>query len=448
MVARERYKCKKVKYGRRRFQCLVPTGVPANNHRILPEQSKVFAASSLWCTYSKLKTILRVREKVDVSSFTNVVSFLKKMSVRHVPRKSNVLSRSQIDEFLLNAPDDVFLLIKVVTAFGVFGAYRRQELHDLCFNDVKVEGSVLVFKVRQRQDFETLVLNEEQNAKGMIDCEGCNRKEGYCIQLAYFPAYCESRNGHSRHSYFEIAAFCLFCSRTGALDLGIAITKSVPVRNMVHSIITVLYTCARLEHSKSASSVKDIMTGRDGILGEGLCHSVSGWLKVKNLRGWSESEFQIRGEIRWKNMASSWHKLQRCNMQVVREPHVAPKLNYTARMYWLEYKTTQANISLRKYTAKGRKQGVTILRGVNSSLKSGSCEKYLCCFTNKHFCRGVFASTGRLYNDQQITYSTQHLEDGVRFYFVVEERTLKAINPEVGTLSEALCLPSPHPPML
>ncbi|PSN57495.1 hypothetical protein C0J52_01607 [Blattella germanica] len=66
------------------------------------------------------------------------------MSVRHVPRKSNVLSRSQIDEFLLNAPDDVFLLIKVVIAFGVFGAYRRQELHDLCFNDVKVEGSVLV----------------------------------------------------------------------------------------------------------------------------------------------------------------------------------------------------------------------------------------------------------------------------------------------------------------
>ncbi|PSN43074.1 hypothetical protein C0J52_11447, partial [Blattella germanica] len=111
--------------------------------------SKVFAASSLWCTYSKLKTILRVREKVDVSSFTNVVSFLKKMSVRHVPRKSNVLSRSQIDEFLLNAPDDVFLLINVVIAFGVFGAYRRQELHDLCFNDVKVEGSVLVYPLKK-----------------------------------------------------------------------------------------------------------------------------------------------------------------------------------------------------------------------------------------------------------------------------------------------------------
>ncbi|PSN52592.1 hypothetical protein C0J52_22325 [Blattella germanica] len=118
-----------------------------------PSRSKVFAASSLWCTYSKLKTILRVREKVDVSSFTNVVSFLKKMSVRHVPRKSNVLSRSQIDEFLLNAPDDVFLLIKVVIAFGVFGAYRRQELHDLCFNDVKVEGSVLVGLQPKRANF-------------------------------------------------------------------------------------------------------------------------------------------------------------------------------------------------------------------------------------------------------------------------------------------------------
>ncbi|PSN52463.1 hypothetical protein C0J52_14989 [Blattella germanica] len=133
--------------------------------------SKVFAASSLWCTYSKLKTILRVREKVDVSSFTNVVSFLKKMSVRHVPRKSNVLSRSQIDEFLLNAPDDVFLLIKVVIAFGVFGAYRRQELHDLCFNDVKVEGSILVnitiylvqYKLRKICDKE----NNESNFKAI-----------------------------------------------------------------------------------------------------------------------------------------------------------------------------------------------------------------------------------------------------------------------------------------
>ncbi|PSN37934.1 hypothetical protein C0J52_12238 [Blattella germanica] len=137
-------------------QCLI-TGTCINS-----QKSKVFAASSLWCTYSKLKTILRVREKVDVSSFTNVVSFLKKMSVRHVPRKSNVLSRSQIDEFLLNAPDDVFLLIKVVTAFGVFGACRRQELHDLCFNDVKVEGSVLVVRIAQTKNYKPRSLGFQQ----------------------------------------------------------------------------------------------------------------------------------------------------------------------------------------------------------------------------------------------------------------------------------------------
>ncbi|PSN38514.1 hypothetical protein C0J52_22136, partial [Blattella germanica] len=130
--------------------------------------SKVFAASSLWCTYSKLKTILRVREKVDVSSFTNVVSFLKKMSVRHVPRKSNVLSRSQIDEFLLNAPDDVFLLIKVVIAFGVFGAYRRQELHDLCFNDVKVEGSVLVVHEISKLKKNNVMVSEYFSSKNRL----------------------------------------------------------------------------------------------------------------------------------------------------------------------------------------------------------------------------------------------------------------------------------------
>ncbi|PSN35649.1 hypothetical protein C0J52_18073 [Blattella germanica] len=139
-----------------------------NPHSKQPDSgSKVFAASSLWCTYSKLKTILRVREKVDVSSFTNVVSFLKKMSVRHVPRKSNVLSRSQIDEFLLNAPDDVFLLIKILIAFGVFGTYRRQELHDLCFNDVKVEGSVLV--VHEMLSVWKLLSIDLINIKGILE---------------------------------------------------------------------------------------------------------------------------------------------------------------------------------------------------------------------------------------------------------------------------------------
>ncbi|PSN32865.1 hypothetical protein C0J52_10303, partial [Blattella germanica] len=59
--------------------------------------------------------------------------------------KSKVLSRSEIDEFLLKAPDDRYLLIKVATA--------RHELHNLCVDDVDVEGNILVVHIRDTKNY-------------------------------------------------------------------------------------------------------------------------------------------------------------------------------------------------------------------------------------------------------------------------------------------------------
>ncbi|PSN52269.1 hypothetical protein C0J52_08336 [Blattella germanica] len=105
----------------------------------ISEQSKVYMPSTLWCLYSKVKTMVKFKEGVDCSSFTKVVDFLKMFSKGHQAKNSKVLSRSEIDEFLLKAPDDRYLLIKVATAFGIYGACRRHELHNLCVDDVDVE---------------------------------------------------------------------------------------------------------------------------------------------------------------------------------------------------------------------------------------------------------------------------------------------------------------------
>jgi hypothetical protein len=39
-----------------------------------------------------------------------------------VPKKARVLTKEQVEKFLVEAPDDYWLLYKVITIFGIFGA--------------------------------------------------------------------------------------------------------------------------------------------------------------------------------------------------------------------------------------------------------------------------------------------------------------------------------------
>lgn len=119
----------------------------------LSELSNVYKPSSLWCIYSKLKLMIKVKQGVDVSKFFLLTEFMKKNSVGDEAKKSLVLERRRIEEFILNAPDKTYLLAKVVAVFGMFGACRREELHDLCVQDITSEGSVLVVHIRRTKTY-------------------------------------------------------------------------------------------------------------------------------------------------------------------------------------------------------------------------------------------------------------------------------------------------------
>lgn len=86
----------------------------------------------------------------------------------HQAKKSKVLSRSEIDEFLLKAPDDRYLLIKVATAFGIYGACRRHELHNLCVDDVDVEGNILVVHIRDTKNYKPRTFTVVPD--GVVNC--------------------------------------------------------------------------------------------------------------------------------------------------------------------------------------------------------------------------------------------------------------------------------------
>lgn len=73
-----------------------------------------YKSSTLWSAYSMLNCMLKIRRNVDISKFMKLRAFLKKKNVGYVPKKSKTLTREQFEKFLTEAPDDKYLMHKVI----------------------------------------------------------------------------------------------------------------------------------------------------------------------------------------------------------------------------------------------------------------------------------------------------------------------------------------------
>lgn len=79
----------------------------------LKKLSTELKPSTLWTTYSMLKTMLKLRNNIDISTYTKCVSFLKFQSSGYQCQKSLTLTSEQIQKFLSEAPDREYLFTKV-----------------------------------------------------------------------------------------------------------------------------------------------------------------------------------------------------------------------------------------------------------------------------------------------------------------------------------------------
>lgn len=75
--------------------------------------SKKHKASSLWCYYSMLRTEISIKQNVDIKKYVHLIAFLKRQSEGYKPKKSKVLTKQEITNFLLDAGDERFLCMKV-----------------------------------------------------------------------------------------------------------------------------------------------------------------------------------------------------------------------------------------------------------------------------------------------------------------------------------------------
>lgn len=81
------------------------------------ELANTYKPSSLWCIYSMLRSMLKLKHGVDIKTYCNLMAFLKRRSDGYTGRKSKVLSPADVEKFLNEAPDSQYLATKVRLIF-------------------------------------------------------------------------------------------------------------------------------------------------------------------------------------------------------------------------------------------------------------------------------------------------------------------------------------------
>ena len=73
-----------------------------------------FAPSTLWANYSMPKSTIQTKHNVDIGKYSNLTTFLKRKSNGLKSKKSPVFSAQNLRKFFTDAPDEQYLLYKVI----------------------------------------------------------------------------------------------------------------------------------------------------------------------------------------------------------------------------------------------------------------------------------------------------------------------------------------------
>ncbi|XP_015117359.1 uncharacterized protein LOC107041359 [Diachasma alloeum] len=91
------------------------------------------APSSLWAIYSMLKSTLLAYDKIYISDFHTLLSFLSANTKQsdHIKKKAKIFTEEELARFLETAPDKDWLAVKVACILGIHGFCRQLELYKL-----------------------------------------------------------------------------------------------------------------------------------------------------------------------------------------------------------------------------------------------------------------------------------------------------------------------------
>lgn len=77
------------------------------------DKAKTIKACTLWPVYSMLRATLNAKISLDISKYKKLTTYIKEQTHGYQRSQSKGFSRGDIEKFLIEAPDDRFLMIKV-----------------------------------------------------------------------------------------------------------------------------------------------------------------------------------------------------------------------------------------------------------------------------------------------------------------------------------------------
>ncbi|KAK4882707.1 hypothetical protein RN001_006026 [Aquatica leii] len=111
-------------------------------------------------------------KRKDISKFSKLIMFIKRQKEGYTPKKSKVLEKQQIQQFLAEASNDIYLRAKIVLIFGVVGAMRSDELIKLETDNVQDLNSKFLISINTSKTkinrLFTVVDNEEKTILNLI----------------------------------------------------------------------------------------------------------------------------------------------------------------------------------------------------------------------------------------------------------------------------------------
>ncbi|KAF2895724.1 hypothetical protein ILUMI_10448, partial [Ignelater luminosus] len=176
------------------------------------EMARQLKSSSLWSKYSMLKASLEIKDGVNIKKFSKLTTFLKWKSKGYRAQKSKTFSKDEIKRFLLQAPDDKYLMMKVVLILGVAGACSRDELCKISLDDFEDTGTVIIINIPK---------NETNNERNFV----IQSENGDLNMANIFRKYASLRPAATEHRRFFI---CYKQGQCGMRPVGIHAFGKIP----------------------------------------------------------------------------------------------------------------------------------------------------------------------------------------------------------------------------
>lgn len=174
-------------------------------------KAKNCKSSTLWSTYSMLKSTLAVKNNIDISKYIKLIAYLKKQNVGYKAKKSKIFNRNEINHFLRDAPNESYLMWKVnliiiylricnitlntlqiCLLIGIAGACRRDELRKMRVQDIADKDDILIITIPDSKNGKKRTFTLTNDIFAEID------------PLELFRKYASLRPSHCSHNTFFI----------------------------------------------------------------------------------------------------------------------------------------------------------------------------------------------------------------------------------------------------